>query len=93
MDDLSGVNIQETKISIDPTILFTRLIALAQSDENIHDPFANGVTYEPTPLFKEGLMKIPQKFKLRMNLMNKRYNIITNVIELCVVDSGALFHI
>ena len=39
LDDLlPGVNIQE-KINIDPTIFFTWLIALIQSDVNIQDHF------------------------------------------------------
>ena len=71
LDDLlPGVKINGKKVNIDPAILFTRLTALAQSDENMQYHFKYELTHEPTALFKEGSMRKPRKSKLRQHLLD-----------------------
>ena len=49
------VNIQG-KINIDSTILFTKLIAFVQSDENTLNHFTYKLTYQPTALFEDDVI-------------------------------------
>ena len=60
-----GVNIQGKEINIDPTIFFTDLITLEESDNNTQDNFAFKFTHEPTALLKDGLLRMPLKSKLK----------------------------
>lgn len=93
LEDLSeGVKVNGKKVNIDPAILFTRLTALTQSDENIQDHFAFELTHEPTALFKDGLLRKPQKAKLRNYLLEKQSSITEWKMEACVLDGGALLH-
>jgi hypothetical protein len=45
---------------MDPTILFTRLVAMAQKEDDIEQQFAFELTPEPTALFKDGMMRKSQ---------------------------------
>ena len=82
----------ERKLTLILQYCFTRLTALAQSDDNIQDHFKYELTHEPTALFKEGSMRKPQKSKLRQYLLDKHPPVNDCEIEACVVDGGALLH-
>ena len=75
---------------INPLILFTRLSALAGREENIEKYFDFELTTYPMSLFKDGMMRKPEKNSLRSHLLVKEAS-----QELCVmkvVDGGSLLH-
>ena len=56
-----GIKIDMKTVHIDPTILFTRLTAIAQTEEEACQQFYYELTSEPTALFKDGLMRKSSK--------------------------------
>lgn len=90
----TGVKIGKHRVVIDPTLLFTRLIAIAQREDNIEKYFEFELTVVPTSLFKETALRKPTKSQLA--------NVITDGVELSqsandkeatlVLDGGALLH-
>ena len=56
---------------MDRTILFSRLVAIAQKEDDVEQQFAFELTPEPTELFKDGMMRKPQKATLRKHLLSK----------------------
>ena len=48
-------------VHIDPNILFTRLTAIVQNEDDIAAQFYYELTPEPTTLFKDGLMRKSSK--------------------------------
>ena len=49
------------EIIIDPTALFSRLIVIVQREDNVSAFVQYELTVEPTALFKDGLMRKPNK--------------------------------
>lgn len=95
-DLLPSTKIGEKSVYISPTILFSRLTALAHfSDtDDIEGNFSFELTPEPTSLFKQGLMRKPVKANLRNNLIGKTTPVILNddQYDVCIYDGGMLLH-
>ena len=87
-----GVKIDKKTVHIDPTILFTRLTAILQGEEDIAEQFRYELTPEPTSLFKEGMMRKVQKSNLRNYILDMVPSCECTDAEVCVVDGGALLH-
>ena len=84
--------VENTNIQIDPTSLFTRLIAVVDRSNTVEECFEYELTQEPTSLFKDSFMRKPNK--------SDRAKVITRDVEHLtslptgkkVVDGGALLH-
>ena len=78
------------------TLLFTRLVAVAQREkEDVEEFFSFELTQEPMSLFKKGLMRKPDKPALRRAVMKEekvgKRDQLPN--DACfVIDGGALLH-
>lgn len=86
-----GTKLNNLFTVIDPLVLFSRLTALVQRQEDIPSQFFYELTPEPTSLLKDGLMRKPTKSTLRNHLL-KNVPSTTNIAKSCVVDGGALLH-
>jgi hypothetical protein len=88
----SGVKLDGKAVSIDPIILFTRLTALIQREEDIESAFYYELTPEPTSIFKDGMMRKVEKSVLRNHLLDKVQPTGIKPTAHCVIDGGALLH-
>ena len=88
------VKVSEKKsVCVNPTVLFTRLAAIAQREENVEQYFAFELTNHPQALFKNGLMRKPDKSALRKVLLLEEMRISTDrLVGKYVLDGGALLH-
>ena len=87
-----GVKIDKTTVHIDPNILFTRLTAIVQSEDDVAAQFFYELTPEPTSLFKDGFMHKSSKSILRSSILNKVTHAVNTDADVCVIDGGALLH-
>ena len=87
----NNVKIGKTDVEIDPKILFMRLIAMIQREDNISDYFDYELTTTPLSLFKDGMMRKAQKVQLRHALVENIPSIVPRPGEY-VLDGGALLH-
>ena len=92
----NSIKVEGKAVSINPTLLFTRLSAIVQrEEENVENYFSFEMTHEPMALFKEGYMRKPDKPALRKVLMPD--NDDTKITQLnpsaiYTIDGGALLH-
>ena len=90
------IKVGKESIIVNPTLLFTRLVAIAQRDkEDIEDYFAFELTQEPMSLFKHGLMRKPDKPSLRKVVMPDNEALGRDKLPsdpVFVIDGGALLH-
>ena len=92
LEDLQpAIKIVNKTIHINPTILFSRLTALA-SREDVSDQFFFELTPEPTALFKDGMIRKPAKAVLRNAILKLAESTKHVTADSCVVDGGALLH-
>ena len=89
-DKMSSVNVDDKSVAINPTLLFVRLAALAGREDNIDKYFKYELTTYPMSLFKDGLMRKPDKAILRNSILTKEMKTSTHAVE--VIDGGALLH-
>ena len=87
---VNEVNVQSKNVMINPTVLFTRLSALAGREENIEKYFDFELTTYPMSLFKDGMMRKPDKASLRNHLLTEQVN--KQPCGVRVVDGGFLLH-
>ena len=73
-----------------PTILFTRLRAITQRENDVLPYFEYKMTTVPMALFYEGMMRKPSKPAFRYVFQKEPKE--TNVSSMDVVDGGALLH-
>ena len=59
-----GVEINKEKIHVDPMLLFSRLLALIEREEEIREYFRFELTAFPISLFQNGMMRKANKSKL-----------------------------
>ena len=59
-----GVEIDKEKIHVDPMLLFSRLLALIEREEEIREYFRFELTAFPISLFQNGMMRKANKSKL-----------------------------
>ena len=90
------IKLDNESVVVNPTMLFTRLVAIAQRErEDIAEFFAFELTQEPMSLFKKGLMRKPDKPSLRKAVMKEgealgRDQLLSD--SLFIIDGGALLH-
>ena len=94
MDHLyRGVSVDKKKFNINPSILFTRLMAIVLREESICPVFEYELTTIPTALFKDNIMRRTDKPQLGRSLKDG--------IQPCesleeqgmfVLDGGSLLH-
>lgn len=92
---VSVVKINEQPEYIDPSILFTRLTAVALREENVEQYFRYEMSPYPPSLFKDALMRKANKPALRKALMSEEEAISNERIPTgssYVIDGGALVH-
>ena len=84
---------EQSSVCVNPTVLFTRLTAIAQREENVEQYFAFELTNQPQALFKNGLMRKPDKSSLRKVLLPEEIRISVDRMDgKFVLDGGALLH-
>ena len=84
---------EKNSICINPTLLFTRLSAIAQREDDVEGYFEFELATFPLSLFKNGLMRKPDKASLHNVLLsenNQSPKPTTNCVH--TVDGGALLH-
>ena len=85
---------EKSSIYINPTMLFTRLAAIAQREDDVESYFEFELATFPLSLFKDGLMRKPNKSSLCNVLLSEDNLSLIKTIPNCVytVDGGALLH-
>ena len=89
---LPGLKVDKKQVHINPTILFSRLIAIIQREEDIAPNFEYELTVIPTSLFKDNTMRKTAKSQLAKALTNNVQPHQQNVQATYVIDGGALIH-
>ena len=87
-----GIKMDDKTVHIDPLILFARLTALLQRDDESTDKFRYELTPEPTSLFKDGMMRKANKSVLRNFFLDKNKPADDVQADTCIIDGGALLH-
>ncbi len=87
-----GVQINKKKIHIDPNILFYRLIAILQREEDMTPFFYYELTTTPTSLFKDNIMRKTNKAQLATALKQGVKPCEHDDRAFYVLDGGALLH-
>ena len=77
-------------MSINPTLLFTRLSALAGREDNVQKYFDFELTTYPLSLFKAGIMRKPDKASLRNIVLTEETSSSCSTVK--IVDGGSLLH-
>ena len=84
-----GIQVDQQKLNINPMILFSRLIAIAQREEDMSPYFDYELTAFPTSLFKDNFMRKSIKAKsLTSSVDSSEHR--RQVMH--VLDGGALLH-
>ena len=92
---LNTVKVVKVQVYVSTTVLFTRLAAIAKREENEVKYFDYELTTEPMSLFKNNLMRSPDKPSLRKVSFKDDDAISLNDISkncIFVTDDGALLH-
>ena len=89
-DKLSTYSVNNKSVAINPTLLFTQLAALAGREENVQKYFKYELTTYPMSLFKDGVMRKPDKAALRNLILTAEVEAFDGQAK--VVDGGALLH-
>ena len=80
-------------LHLNPTVLFVRLAAVAQREEDVEDYFDFELTNYPLSLFKDGIMQKPDKASLRKILLpDEHHHLFEDLSGEYVIDGGALLH-
>lgn len=80
-------------LHVDPTTLFVRLAAVAQREEGVEDYFDFELTNYPLSLFKNQMMRKPNKATLRNVLLPEERQVTPDKLNSeFVIDGGALLH-
>jgi hypothetical protein len=93
MASLSNVcSVESDSVHIDPSTLFHRLIIAGERFGNLRSCFAFELTHFPASLFKDGLMRKPDKPSLYRDFTKNLSNVTKPSNLACVVDGGYLLH-
>ena len=87
-----GIQVDKEKVQINPTLLFSRLIAIVQREEDMIPYFAYELTAFLTSLFKHYAMRKTAKAQLAKVLMSNVQPSEHNTQMHHVLDGGALIH-
>ena len=83
---INSINVGKKYVPINPTLLFNRLSALAGREENVEKFFDFELTTYPMSLFKDGLLRKPDKASLRKVILAKETSRPSNPKK--VIDEG-----
>ena len=84
---------EKNPVCVNPTLLFTRLAAIAEREENVEQYFDFELTHRPQSLFKNELMRKQDKSSLRNALLTDEATESVDTIEgKHMIDGGALLH-
>ena len=88
------VKIDKEQVHVNPIILFTRLTAIAEWEDDVKKYFSFEMTPYPPSLLKDGLMRRADKAALRRALMGDDEAVGKDQIDenSYVVNGGALLH-
>ena len=89
---LPGVKVDKKQVNINPTILFSRLIAIMQREDEISSYFEYELTVIPTSIFKDNMMHKTAKSQLVKALSNDVEPCEQNIQAKYVIDGGSLIH-
>ena len=84
--------VDKKKVHINPTLLFTRVVAIVQREEDMTPYFDYELTTVPTSLFKDNTMRKPAKAQLAKALTDSLQPSERNMQAVHVLDGGALLH-
>ena len=87
-----GIQVDRQKFHINPTLLFSRLIAIVQREEDMTPYFDYELTAIPTSLFKDKVMSKPAKAQLAKALTTAVQPSERMKQAMHVLDGGALIH-
>jgi len=87
-----GIQIDKDKVHINPTLLFSQLIAIVQREEAMVPYFDYELTAIPTSLFKDYAMCKTAKAQLAKALMGNVQPSKCNTQLNYVLDGGTLIH-
>ena len=87
-----GVKIDKKKVTINPTLLFSRLIAIVQREEDMVPFFDYELTTIPTTLFKDNAMRKTEKAQLARAIKQAVQPSERSMRTFHVLDGGALLH-
>ena len=87
-----GIKIDNNTVHIDPLILFSRLTAVLQREDDVITKFSYELAPEPPSLFKDGMTRKPTKSTLRKHLLDQIEPSVPVTAIACVIDGGALLH-
>ena len=87
-----GIQVDKEKVQINPTLLFSRLIAIVQREEDITPYFNYELTAIPTSLFKDYAMHKTAKAQLAKALMSNMQPSECNTQLHHVLDGVPLIH-
>ena len=87
-----GIQVEKKKININPTLLFSRLIAVVQREEDMAPFFKYELTTIPTSLFKDNYLQKTDKAQLSKGLKNLVEPSAISSRARYVLDGGALIH-
>ena len=91
-DFTSSCSVEKEKVSIDPNSLFHRLILVGERADNVKECFEYELTPYPLSLFKDGLMRKPDKPSLYKDfIVGLTDSPVPSVVQY-VVDGGYLLH-
>jgi len=90
---LPGIEVDKKKVNINPILLFSRLIAIIQGDEDMASFFKYELITIPTSLFKDSAMRKNDKFHLALFFTQGMQPSERNTpVFYHVLDGGALCH-
>ena len=87
-----GIQVDKQKLNINPTTLFSRLIAIVQREEDMSPYFDYELTAFPTSLFKDNFMRKAAKAQLAKSLTDSVNSSVHRRQAKHVLDGGALLH-
>ena len=84
---------EKNPVCLNPTLLFTRLAAIAQREDDVEQYFDFELNTRPLSLFKNNLMRKPDKASLRKLLLTDAMRCeVDGITGKHVLDGGALLH-
>ena len=86
----SSVSVDNKPLAINPTLLFTRLSALAGRSENVENYFDYELTSNPISIFKSTITRKPDKASLWSCILMKEAGTTSQSVK--VIDGGSLLH-
>ena len=87
---VNSVPIGNKDVIVNPTLLFNRLAAIVGREEDVARFFEHELTPYPMSLFKDGLMRKPDKASMKHIILSQGFNVVTCLVK--IIDGGALLH-